>query len=126
MSIKSIILADDDRELCEEVAEALENNGFNVCCVHRGEDAVEKIKKERFSVILLDLKMPGIGGFEAFKQIKKINPDLPVIVVTGSLPSDVGKQLKEISLTRIIYKPFDVERLISEIEKVSKEGLANG
>ncbi len=122
MSIKRIILGDDDREMCEEVSEALEDNGYNVCSVHRGEDVIEKVKKEKLSIVLLDLKMPGIGGYETFKRIKKINPKIPIIFVTGSLPSDVEKQLKLVRFTRILYKPFDIEELIKEIDKVSKEG----
>ena len=122
MSIKRIILGDDDREMCEEVSEALEDSGYNVCCVHCGEDVIEKVKKEKLSIVLLDLKMPGIGGYEAFKRIKKINSNIPIIFVTGSLPSDVEKQLKEVRFTRILYKPFDIEKLIKEIDKVSKEG----
>ena len=103
MSIKRIILGDDDREMCEEVSEALEDSGYNVCCVHCGKDVIEKVKKEKLSIVLLDLKMPGIGGYEAFKRIKKINPNIPIIFVTGSLPSDVEKQLKEVRFTRILY-----------------------
>jgi CheY-like chemotaxis protein len=122
MSIKRIILGDDDREMCEEVSEALEDSGYNVCCVHCGEDVIEKVKKEKLSIVLLDLKMPGIGGYEAFKKIKKINSKIPIIFVTGSLPSDVEKQLKLVRFTRILYKPFDIEKLIKEIDKVSKEG----
>lgn len=122
MSIKRIILGDDDREMCEEVTEALEDSGYNVCCVHCGEDVIEKVKKEKLSIVLLDLKMPGIGGYEAFKRIKKINPKIPIIFVTGSLPSDVEKQLKLVRFTHILYKPFDIEKLIKEIDKVSKEG----
>ncbi len=93
---------------------------------HRGEDALERILKIKFDVVLMDLKMPGIGGFEAFKKIEKINPALPVIIITGSLPSEVSSQLKEMSLYRIFYKPFDVESLIQEIEKVIKEGNGHG
>jgi CheY-like chemotaxis protein len=122
MSIKRIILGDDDREMCEEVSEALEDSGYTVSCVHCGEDVIEKIKKEKLSIVLLDLKMPGIGGYEAFKKIKKINSKIPIIFVTGSLPSDVEKQLKLVRFTRILYKPFDIEKLIKEIDKVSKEG----
>ena len=122
MSIKRIILGDDDREMCEEVSEALEDSGYTVRCVHCGEDVIEKVKKEKLSIVLMDLKMPGIGGYEAFKMIKKINPKIPIIFVTGSLPSDVEKQLKKVRFTRILYKPFDIEKLIKEIDKVSKEG----
>ncbi len=125
MSIKRIILGDDDREMCEEVSEALEDSGYNVCCVHCGEDVIEKVNKEKLSIVLLDLKMPGIGGYETFKKIKKINPKIPIIFVTGSLPSDVEKQLKLVRFTRILYKPFDIEKLIKEIDKVSKEGNAH-
>ena len=122
MSKKRIILGDDDRVLCEEVAEALEDSGYSVCPVHRGEDVLEKVKEEKQSIVLLDLKMPGIGGYEAFKRIKKINPDIPVIFVTASLPPEIEKKIKEARLTRILYKPFDIEKLVKEIDKVSKEG----
>ncbi len=126
MSQKHIIIADDDKESCEELTEALEDRGYKVQSVHRGEDAVERILKTKFDVVLMDLKMPGIGGFEAFKKIEKINSDLPVIIITGSLPSEVSSQLKKMSFYRIFYKPFDVESLIQEIEKVLKEENAHG
>lgn len=114
-----VLMVDDDPELCEEVMGALECTGYKVSCVHRGEEAIQAISKEDFDIVLMDLKMPGMGGLEAFEGIKKIKPLLPIIMVTGALPSEVVEKFRKTDFAAVIYKPFDIEKLVEGIENLA-------
>jgi DNA-binding response OmpR family regulator len=120
MEQKHILLADDDKELCGELTGILEENGYTVCCVHSGEDAIKKVKKKNFSAVLLDLKMPGIGGFEAFREIRKTRPALPVIIITAALSSEVEKDLPDVKSIPVIYKPFGIAEILEKLERSQK------
>jgi len=113
-----VLLADDDRELCEELGGALEENGYKVCCVYTGEDAVEKVRQEDFDIALTDLKMPGMGGLEAVKQMKKVKPQMPVIMITGSLSRESRDYMRAVVSSAIVYKPFGRKEIIEEIERM--------
>ncbi|MEA3489741.1 MAG: response regulator [Candidatus Omnitrophota bacterium] len=119
MKQKHILLADDDRELCAELSNILEENDYSVCCVHTGEDVIKKIKKEKFDMVLLDLKMPGIGGVETFRKIRKINPSLPVIIITAVLSSEVEKGFQGLETPPVIYKPFGIAKIMAHLKRVS-------
>jgi CheY-like chemotaxis protein len=118
MEQKYVLLADDDRELCEELTSTLEESGYRVCCVYTGEDAVEKVRQEDFDVALTDLKMPGIGGLEAAKQMKKIKPQLPIIMITGSLSRESRKLMEGEVSPHIVYKPFGRKDIVEAIKRV--------
>ena len=115
-----ILLADDDKELCAELSGILEDLGYRVHSVHSAEDALKKLSESSFGVLLLDLKMRGLGGFVAFGRIKKLRPKLPVIIITAALSSEVAKYLPEIGATPVLYKPFGIRDIAAEIEKALK------
>ena len=85
----SILIIEDDKFLRELLFRKLEKSGFNISIVIDGEEALRKIKEEEYEIILLDLVLPGIDGFEILKEIKK-NPKTsktPVIIL-----SNLGQQ----------------------------------
>ncbi len=89
-----VLIADDLPELGEHLAEQLRSNGHRVSVVTRGEDAVEACRQAYPDLILMDLEMPGIGGLQAIRQIRKLTRDhwIPIIVITES--NDEGDVLQ--------------------------------
>ena len=79
-----ILWADDEIDLLRPHILFLENKGYAVTSVTNGTDAVEKIKQSRFDVVLLDEQMPGMDGLATLAEIKRVAPEVPVVMVTKS------------------------------------------
>jgi len=117
MRSKKILLVDDDKELCEELVISLKDNGYEVVSARSGEEALEKAEYSQLDLVLMDMKMTGMGGIKAAKCFKEIYPKLPIIIITGALPSETEVQLAKIPSVKVLYKTFDIEFLINEVEK---------
>jgi CheY-like chemotaxis protein len=83
MNKYTILIADDDENLCYLLKEELVNEGYIVDIVYDGKDAIEAIKKKNFDVVLLDLEMKEVSGEQVLKFVKENHPDLQVIVLTA-------------------------------------------
>ena len=125
-----ILLVDDepDIRLIERII--LEKNGYEVMEVESGEECLEKLKTERPDIILLDVMMPGINGWETAKQIKENQntKDIPVIMVTvrGS-EEDMTKSFQYGGSDGHVSKPIIKEKLLNTIEWIIKtKGIEEG
>ncbi len=118
-SAKTRILIVDDAGpvvvLCVNVLQAL---GYAVKGANRGETAVELLRKERFDLMVLDYKMPGMTGFDVYQQAKALYPDLAVVLVTGHGSPEVVSEANRMGFDSILLKPFTSEELRSTVEKV--------
>jgi CheY-like chemotaxis protein len=116
---KSRILIVDDAGpvvvLCVNVLQAL---GYAVKGASRGETAVELLRKERFDLMVLDYKMPGMTGFDVYQQAKALYPDLAVVLVTGHGSPEVVTEANRLGFDSILLKPFTSEELRGTVEKV--------
>ncbi len=85
-------------------------------------DALELIKKETFNLILVDLKMPDIDGFELIERAKRLRYNLRFLIFTGgSMTVELEKKLKEDKhVYGVIYKPFKIDQLLNKVEKILK------
>ncbi|MEA1947088.1 MAG: response regulator, partial [Thermodesulfobacteriota bacterium] len=83
-----LLMVDDEEQFRATTKKILDKKGFDTIVAESGEEAIDKIK-ENPDVVILDIRMPGIDGHEALRQIKKLKPDLPVIMLTGhgAMPS---------------------------------------
>ena len=119
MEPKRVLIADDEKEFCLMAASFLEERGYKASCVNKGEDAIEKVKQDKFDIVLLDLRMSYFsGGFGVFREIKKIDPDIPVIIITGCSPAEIQKPLEDIDVDGVFYKPFNMDRLLKKMENI--------
>jgi len=118
-SAKTKILIVDDAGpvvvLCVNVLQAL---GYAVKGANRGETAVELLRKERFDLMVLDYKMPGMTGFDVFQQAKALYPGLAVVLVTGHGSPEVVSEANRMGFDSILLKPFTSEELRGTVEKV--------
>jgi len=120
----SVIVVDDDRDTVEVFCEYLSIKNIEVLGHgYDGKTAVELYQKHKPDVILLDVMMPDYDGFYGLENIRKINPDAKIIMVTADLTSDTEKKLVELKASAMIYKPYEIDSVIETIEKVSKENI---
>ncbi|HZF06911.1 MAG TPA: response regulator [Patescibacteria group bacterium] len=101
--------------LCVNVLQAL---GYAVKGANRGETAVELLRKERFDLMVVDYKMPGMTGFDVYRQAKTLYPDIAVVLVTGHGSPEVVSEANRMGFDSILLKPFTSEELRGTVEKV--------
>ena len=99
--------------------QTLQEFGFRVRAVDNGSSAIEKINRESFDVILLDLKMPGISGMDVLKALKRDNPGVQVIVITGYASIDLAVEAGRLGVFDFLCKPFTPEDLIATVKKAA-------
>ena len=118
---KSILVVEDDVDLLEIYKEILELHEFDVDTALNGEEGVKKYIEKRPSLVIMDGDMPILNGYEAFKQIKKIDNNANVIIVTGFSEFEPKSQevLKE-GLMKVISKPLGIEQLIELAKKYTE------
>ena len=118
----SILVVDDDRDTTGLVQEVLGRAGFTVRAVNNGFEALAVARQEQPGLILLDLKIPGLDGYEILKRLKrdKATQDIPVIVVTGSVTDEEVKRKKVLALgaAQFVTKPFAIDDFVEEIRRV--------
>lgn len=118
---KTAIIIDDDEAINSLLGELLTLYGYDVVgSGFDGNDAISLYTKHKPSIVLLDVRMPKKNGFEALGEIKKIDPSSTVIMITGEVESQTNDRLQSLGASAIVYKPFEVEKLIKVINKAIK------
>ncbi len=114
----TILVADDEPRLLRTLAGLLQSRGFDVTEAHGGRQACAHLKLQSYDLALLDLNMPEMDGFQVMAEIRRLQPDCAVIVVSGeSSFSTVSRALRRGALD-YIRKPFDPEELLATVEGV--------
>jgi len=112
-----ILVIDDEEKMCWALERALSYENYQVVTATRGLQGIELAKKNDFSLVILDLKMPDMDGIEVLTEIKKINPSLPVIMITAHGTIDTAIEAMKIGATDYITKPFKLEEIKLQIKK---------
>jgi DNA-binding response OmpR family regulator len=112
-----ILLAEDDKNLGFILKKELEVDQHTVDLVTNGVDAVLNFMRKPYGFVLLDLRMPRLGGNDALRIIKQFNPHIPVITFSGNAGSIEMVESKECGAIKCLRKPFEVEGLKKEIWK---------
>ncbi len=104
------IVVDDDIKTVSVFSELLKILGLNVVAQgHDGKDAVRLYKKYCPNIIFIDMMMPGYDGFYALEGIRKFNPNAKVVAVTADFTNESATRLKELNISAVVYKPFDIQ-----------------
>src|SRR6476660_1849958 len=115
----NLLVIDDERairDVCREVAQSL---GFNTSVAESAENAYRQLDAQSIDVVLLDLKLPGVGGLEALHQIKERRPDAIVVVVTGYGTVQSAVQAMKNGAYDYVTKPFSMDELKLLLERVA-------
>lgn len=120
-SDKKILFVDDDLDFLEATQLMLMDEGYDVVPATNGEQAVEKYKEIKPDIVFLDIKMPGIDGYETFFRINKFDPDARVIFTSSyTFDKEKFKRAKNLSLKGILNKPLEFDDLEMAIKKFAK------
>jgi len=117
---KKILIIEDNEDILDNTVELMELEGYDVFFASRGRQGIEKALENIPDIVLCDIWMPEMDGYEVFNHLKKYEKtaDIPFVVFSASVErSDVEKALK-MGATDYIKKPFTTEQLIDTIEKV--------
>lgn len=113
----SLLLVDDDDTFRDVLSEELSTAGFKVTTASSGEEAEKIVTAENINVVLLDIRMPGMGGVEAIKVIKEISPETEIIMLTGFATVDNAIKSMQRGAYHFITKPCNLKELESTILK---------
>lgn len=119
---KKILVIDDEQDLCETVKAQLEANNFKVSTAQNGQEGLDKAKSYEPDLIILDLMMPVMDGFEVYKMLKKDSKttSIPVIVLTALKQEDAAKKALLMGVEGYMVKPFEQEALLFTIREFLK------
>ena len=116
----SAIVIDDEQDVLDVFCEYLKVKNVNVLAEGRnGKDAVELYQKLKPDVVLMDLVMPQYDGFYGIENIRKYDPDSKIIIFSASLTPEYIDMLRKMKVSGISIKPYDMDRIIDLINKVS-------
>jgi two-component system, NtrC family, nitrogen regulation response regulator NtrX len=93
--MKAILFVDDHELLARLSCEILEMQGYRAVSAYSGQDALDKIKSQKFDLMVTDFRMDGMNGLELAKKVHASSPEIPVIIVTGYGPIEAGREVKE-------------------------------
>ena len=119
-----ILVVDDEAPIREMLKRGLVEMGeFSVEVAQNGPDAIEKIEKDVFDLVLTDLKMPGIDGIELLKVIRGMRPEVTVVLMTAYGSIETAVEAIKMGANDYITKPIDLNELLIHISKAHKESL---
>ena len=121
---KTILLVDDEPDMLEMLSMRLTKAGYKIITSVTGEECLQKAEKVYPDLILLDILLPGMSGFEVARQLKtkEVTRNIPIIMVTALIGEDPKAKGLERGADYFISKPFDTEELLSTIKTILEKG----
>ena len=121
MENPKVFLVDDEEEFASALADRLRLRGFDVDVANDGETALRRVTDDPPHVVLLDVKMPVVGGLEVLTRIKSIHPRIPVIMLTGVGSTRDGIEGMQAGAFDFLMKPLQIETLIEKISEALED-----
>jgi DNA-binding NtrC family response regulator len=111
-----ILVVDDEEVIRNGIKRVLEGDRFEVETCSSGHKAIERLQEREYGLIITDLKMPGMDGIEVLKAVKALQPDIPVILITGFASIDTAVEAMKNGATEYIPKPFTPDILLEKVQ----------
>ncbi len=131
MKGRSVLIVDDEKNILLTLSQSLEVLHLDTDTATNGEEALTKLKEKDFSLILLDLRMPGIDGMEVLRQVREIRPDIRIIMISAYGTIELAVEAMKLGAVDFIQKPFspeEIRALVSRVldrEKLDEQKLAD-
>ncbi len=115
-SAESILIVDDDVDICEALKDMLELDGYNVQTVNSGYEAVEAVKRNRYCLIIVDYLMRPMSGIKTIRELRKITFETPIILMTAlGKEENIIKEIKAEGVFDILHKPLNIDMMYKTI-----------
>jgi len=118
--MKTVLVVDDDEKICWAFQEFLEDEGFRSIIANNAEEGLKRIKSESPDIVLLDVRLPGMDGLEALRQIKQVNPDIYVIIMTAYRDPDTTIKSMQLEAYDFLPKPIDLDKVKELLNRAVK------
>ena len=113
-----LLIVDDEKAICEEFKETLEQEGYEVDVATKGEDGLRKIRQNLYSLVLLDESMPGMEGDKFFEYLREFSK-VPVAFLSGFLTPTKEKKVMSMGAVKCLRKPVELDQVKSLIQAVT-------
>ncbi len=113
---EKVLLVDDEKEFVEALGERLTSRGMEVSTITSAKDAVQEGNFEAYDAIILDLQMPEMDGLEVLSKIKKIKPEMQIILLTGHATVEKGVEAMKLGAMDLLEKPANIESITEKIK----------
>ena len=118
MASEKIIIVDDEADVLDLCLRILETDGYRIDTASNGYEAIELAKKEHFDLLLTDIKLPGMNGLEIAQALKKSDPGIICVTMTGYSTMDMVIEALKLGVDEFITKPFSPQELSLVVSKV--------
>lgn len=118
---RRILVVDDDRHMVRTLTDIVRLQGWNPDGAYSGEEAVEAVRTQPYQVVLMDVKMAGINGVDAFKAMKALRPEIKVILMTAYTAADIIAEAERAGALKVLSKPVVLSGLLEMLEQTRKD-----
>jgi CheY-like chemotaxis protein len=118
-----ILVVDDEVDTCQNLSDILTDLGYQVDIAHEGISALDLVRRNRYEVALLDLKMPGMDGLTLYREIKKISAGTVAIIVTAYAGGSTAEEALAAGAWQVVPKPVEFPRLLQFVDQALGQPL---
>ncbi|MBN1652746.1 MAG: response regulator [Deltaproteobacteria bacterium] len=111
-----VLAVDDDQDFLDAFAERMQIHGLSVTKATSGIEALSKAEEQTFDAVILDMAMPQMDGIDTLKRLRKINPDLQVILLTGHATIDKSVEAIKLGAIDFLEKPAEIDAVMDRIK----------
>jgi CheY-like chemotaxis protein len=121
MSPLKVLVVDDEAVMRDLFAQVLEIKGHQVFKADTGQKAVDMVRRNDYDIVFLDFMMPDMNGVETLKLLKKMKPNIAVVMMTGFATEEKLREAILLDASDFLAKPFDIVEVVQMIEKLRKK-----
>lgn len=122
---KRVLIAEDEDLITSTIVALLNTMGLEYIAVDNGEDAIKEFKSKKFDLIITDIFMPKLDGFQFIEFIRNVNKKIPIIVISGYIDNETIRKIKNIGADEYIEKPFSIKEVKEVIKNFIGESWWN-
>ena len=116
MSPSRLLIVDDDRFIVRTLTDILRLKGYQAEGAYSGEEALTAVERWPYDAVLMDIRMPGLSGVEAFRVIRRCSPRTRVILMTAYADSGLAAAAEQGGVVRVLSKPVDLGEVLALLE----------
>ncbi|HKN57355.1 MAG TPA: response regulator [Gemmatimonadaceae bacterium] len=118
---RKILIVDDERQMVRTLSDIVRMHGWQPSGAFSGEAAVEEVRKGSYDAVLMDVKMAGINGVMAFREMKRIRPNIRVVLMTAYTAADIIAEAEREGALKVLAKPVQLSGLIEMLEATTRQ-----